>query len=242
MAPFRFLLRSKSTHSDLLVPTAKQAMEHSPLELHTLPQSEILTLVHDLLASLHRNTAIARDLLRRCQRTIEALLWRLEHLGRKAPLASLLARERIARQNQLHSPRLANRIRQSLATSRTRDRPQLNLRLPKVGARAAVHDICHHGEFASTAQCMPIDCADDGLLDLRSHVGPQLDEVVAVGRGEGQVLHLFDVGAGGEGALAACDDDGADGRVAIVGFEGAIEFVEERRAEGVEGFRAVELD
>jgi len=40
------------------------------------------------------------------------------------------------------------------------------------------------------------------------------------------VLHLFDVGAGREGLLAACHDDGADAGIFISGISGMVQFVE----------------
>lgn len=57
---------------------------------------------------------------------------------------------------------------------------------------------------------------------------------------EGQVFHLFDVGTGGEGFLAAGEHDGAGGGVIIEGKEGGVELGEEGGGEGVEGAGAVE--
>ena len=57
------------------------------------------------------------------------------------------------------------------------------------------------------------------------------------GRGGG---HLLDVGAGGEGALVTGEHDGADGRVQVEGSQGVHQLGEERVAESVEGFGAVE--
>lgn len=84
------------------------------------------------------------------------------------------------------------------------------------------------------------DGGDDGFFDGGSQVGPGLDEGVEVGLGEGQGRHLLDVGAGGEGALGAGEEDGADGGGLLEGEEGGVEFGDEGGGEGVEGFGAVE--
>jgi hypothetical protein len=58
----------------------------------------------------------------------------------------------------------------------------------------------------------------------------------------GEVLHLLDVRARGERALAAGDDDRADGGVRLGGDDGGVELGEERAAERVERLGPVELD
>ena len=80
---------------------------------------------------------------------------------------------------------------------------------------------------------MAIDSANDRFLDRVVEITPALDEVVSVGVGEVFSSHFFDVGAGGEGFLAAGEDGGTDGGVGIKGAEGGVEFGYEGCEEGV---------
>ena len=89
---------------------------------------------------------------------------------------------------------------------------------------------------------MAVNCADDGFLDSVGQLAPTLDEVAAVGVGEGLGAHFFDVGAGGEGLFRACENGAADGGVDVEGFEGGIEFEDEWGEESIEGFGAVDLN
>lgn len=231
--PSRLLLLGKSSHPNLLVFAAEQTMEHPSLKLDAIPDSEILTLIYHFLGRLDCNSTHSRDLLRRCNRTIHTFLRRLKHLSNQSPFPSLLPTESVPRQNELHSPALANRLGQPLTPSRTGDRAQLDLGLTKRGARRAVHDIRHHGQLAPAAQRVPVDGRDDGLLDLRNGARPHFDKVGFVGFGEGEVFHLFNVRAGREGLFAAGQDDGAGGGVRVEFSQGIVQFVEERCAEGV---------
>jgi len=79
-----------------------------------------------------------------------------------------------------------------------------------------------------------------GLGQEGGEVGPVLDEGGAVGGREGQRRHFFDVGTGGEGTLGAGQDYGADGGGGLEGAEGGVEFIDERGAERVKGFGAVD--
>ena len=217
-------------------------MEDPTLELDALPDTQVLTLVHNLLSRLDSNLRIARDRLSRIQRALNTLLWSLEHPRRKPPIESLLPAEVFTRKDKLHSPALANRPCQPLTASSTRNHSKLNLRLSEVRFDTAVQHIRHHGQLAAAAQRVAVDGADDGLLDQRGEFRPALDEVCSVGVCEGFGRHFFDVGAGCEGLFAAGQDHGADAGVGVEGFEGGVELVDQRGEEGVEGFGAVDLD
>ena len=58
----------------------------------------------------------------------------------------------------------------------------------------------------------------------------------------GAVAHLLDVGAGGEGLVAAGEHDGADRRVGVEGQELLAELLHQRVAQGVQRLRPVEAD
>jgi hypothetical protein len=240
--PLRLLLRRKRRHSNLLILAAKQPMEHPPLILDALPDAQILAFIHHVLARLDGNVAVARNLLRGGQSAVYALLGRVEHLGDEAPFARLLGRNVVACENRLHGPRLADRLGKALGPARARNNPQLDLGLAKHGLGPRVEDVAHHGQLAAAAQRVPVYGCDQGLLEEGDEVGPLFYEVVAVGGAEGEVGHLFDVGAGGEGFVRAGEDDGADGGGGLEGAEGGVEFEDEGGGEGIEGFGAVELD
>lgn len=185
-----------SALTNFLISAAKQAMEYPSLIFHTLSDSQVLALVNDLLCSLDRQPAVAGNLLSRAYGTIEALLSAVKNLSRQAPLARLLAAEVVARQNQLHSSCFPNCPGEPLRSACTWYSSQLDLRLTERSGCGTVQDVCHHRQLAPTAQSVPVHGGDDWLLDLRGHERPHLDEVGAVGVGEGEVLHLFDICAG----------------------------------------------
>lgn len=83
---------------------------------------------------------------------------------------------------------------------------------------------------------VPADSSDDGLPEL-SHLGPVTQEVLLVDIGELLVLHLLDIGTRCERLVASRDDDSSDGIVAGNGVESRVQFVEESRVEGCEGWR-----
>ena len=68
------------------------------------------------------------------------------------------------------------------------------------------------------------------------------DEVFQQRRGMRAVLHLLDVGTGGEGALVAGQHDGADCCVGVECQELPAQFVHQRVAQRVQRRRAVEAD
>ncbi len=179
-----------------LVFASKQTVKHSPFKIQPLPDPKILALIDNLLRRLDRYPTHPRNLLRRTNSPVQALLRRLKNLRRKPPLAGLPATEIVPGEYQLHSPGLANRARQPLGAAGAGDDAELDLGLAERGGGRAVHDVGHHGELAAAAEGVAVDGGDDGLLDARAHVGPEFDEVGPVGVREGLVFHLFDVGPG----------------------------------------------
>jgi len=241
MCPLSLLLVSKSIHANLLILASEESMEQSSLILDTFPDTQVLTLVNRLFASLDRNLGVSSNLCCRVQRTFDTSLGSIKALGHQTPLLSFLAREVVTSKNNLHSFCLAHRAGESLRSSRTRNDPQLNLGLAKSSALGRVQDIAHHCQLTTTAQCIPIHSTDNRFLDV-SEVGPGFDEVGAVGVGKGLWGHFFDVGAGGEGFRGTGQDNGGDGGVFVESGCAGVEFVDQRGEEGVEGFGSVEGD
>src|SRR5436190_16236535 len=101
-------------------------MEHPSLELHTIPNSQILTLVDHLFRSHHRYLAIPRNRLRSLQTLLNQLLPASKRPCSNPPLHSFLPTESLPRQNQLHSSRLPNRSRKPLTSSSSWNRPKFN--------------------------------------------------------------------------------------------------------------------
>lgn len=240
--PLRLRLLRKRLHPDLLILATKQAVEHTPLIINTIPQRQILALVHHLLSRLHSHLTVPSNSLGRVQRRRDERLVVLEAPRSHTPLLSLHTAEALPGEDQLHSPRLAHRSRKALAPTRSRDSAELDLRLSEVGSLSAVEDITHESELAAAAEGVAGDGGDEGLGEEGGQVGPGLDELLSVGLGEGEGGHLLDVCAGGEGALGAGEDDGADGGGGLELAEGVVEFGYEGGGEGVESFGTVEGD
>lgn len=242
MRPGRLLLLGKGLHANLLVLAAKDAVEHTALVLDTVPQRQVLALVDNLLAAQNSDLGVARNRLGRLERRLHQLLVRGEHASSHTPLTGLLTGEGLAGQDQLHGASLADSTGQTLATASTGDGAELDLGLAKVGRLGAVEGVAHESQLAAAAQSVAGDSSDNGLLDAGGHVGPRLDKGIGVGLGEGQGSHLLDVGAGGEGALRARQDNGEDAVGVVELAEGLVEFGDEGRAQGVEGLGAVQGD
>ena len=218
-------------------------MEKSTLILDTLTQRQLLALIHNLLSRNSRDTAVARNRRSRLRRNLKQLvLTSIYDLRRNAPLTRFLAAEVLASENQLHRLTLPNRPGKTLRATGAGDNTELDLGLAEGSARGAVDDIAHESELTAATKRVTGDSGDNGLADGIGEVRPRRDEVVAVRGGEGQGPHFFDVGAGGEGLLAACDDDCADVLVAIVLAQCVVQLGEQWAAEGVEGLGSVEGD
>ena len=76
----------------------------------------------------------------------------------------------------------------------------------------------------------------------RTRSPSRADEVAQQRLGEGPVLHLLDVGAGGERLLGAGQHDRADRRVGVERQERCVEVLDQRVAQRVQRLRPVEPD
>lgn len=237
--PLRLRLLRKRLHPDLLVLAAEQAVEHTPLVVDTIPQRQILALVHHLLARLHGHLTVRCNRRGRVQRGRDERLVVLEAPRCHAPLLSLHSAEALSGEDQLHSPCLANRSREALAATGSGNRAELDLGLSEVRRLGAVQNISHERELATAAEGVSGDRGDERLGEEGGQVGPGLDELLGVGLGEGEGGHLLDVCAGGEGALGAGEDDGADGGRGLELAEGLVEFGYQGSGEGIERLGAV---
>lgn len=141
-------------------------MEHAPLILHTLTESQLLALIHNLLPSNNRNTAIAGDLLRSLQSRLQQLLLAaIDNLSRNAPLAGLLAAEVVAGEDQLHGLALSHGAGEALRAAGAGNRAELDLGLAEGRVSGAVEDVAHEGELAAAAERVAGDGGDDGRAD-----------------------------------------------------------------------------
>ena len=242
VGPFGLFLLRKSGHPNRLILGPEQSVEYPPLKLDAVPDAELLALVDDLLAGLDGNLAVAGNLLGRGEGSVDTLLGFVKDSCGEPPFACLLRGDVVAGEYDFHGPALADGAGQPLAAAASWDGAQLDFGLAKSGLGTSIHDVAHHGELAAAAEGVAIDGHDQGLLEESHELGPVLDEVIAVGGAKGQVLHLLDVCTGGEGALGAGEDDGANGLVGLVVAEGGVELEDEGRAEGIEGLGAVQLD
>lgn len=215
-------------------------MEDLPLKTQTFFQRQILAFVHHLLRRLDRHPRHPRNLPRRVHRPFNARLRTIKRPSCNPPFCRLFPTEVLPRQYQLHSPTLPHRPDQPLRSPCTRNNPKLDLRLPERCTGRAVYDISHHSQLTPPSKRHAIDSCDDRLANVRNGGGPGRNEIGVVGLAEGQVFHLFDVSAGGEGFFAAGEHDGAGGGVIVEGEEGGIELGEEGTGESVEGAGAVE--
>ena len=142
---------------------------------------------------------------------------------RSASAASIIA----AGEDHLHRLRFADDAGQALRAARAGDHAELDLGLAELGGVGGEDEIAHHRELASAAERESGDGGDDRLARLRD-VLPAGDEVAEESLGEGLVLHLLDVGAGGERLLGAGQHDRADGGVGLEGFERRVEVLDQR--------------
>lgn len=196
VTPLRLLLLREGPHSNLLVLGSEETVEQSPLILNTLLQRQLLALIHNFLARQHSNTAVTRDLRRRCNRFLQQLILApLNDLRRKTPVPSILATEVIPRQDNLHRPALSNGASETLRRTGTGDNTKLDFRLSEGSGGGAMQHVAHEGKLAASTEGVAGDGGDDGFADCVGKVRPGGDEVLGVGRGKGKGFHFFDVGA-----------------------------------------------
>ncbi len=146
-----------------------------------------------------------------------------------------------AGQHHLHRLGLADEAGQALRAAGAGDDAELDLRLAELRRVGGEDEVAHHRQFAAAAQREAGDRRDHRLARARD-VLPARDEVAEEDVGEGLVLHLLDVGAGGEGLLRAGEHHGADRRIGLEALERLVEVVDQRAVQRVERLRPVETD
>ena len=99
----------------------------------------------------------------------------------------------------------------------------------------------HHRQLAAAAEREARHCGDERLARPRDIV-PAADEVAEVHLGEAALLHLLDVGPGGEGLVGAGQHHGADRRIRLESAERLVEFLDQRAVERVQRLRPIEAD
>ena len=119
--------------------------------------------------------------------------------------------------------------------------PSLISGWPNLALSAAMIDVALHGELAAAAERKAGDRRDDRLARARG-ASQWAGEIAEIGFDEGLVRHLLDVGAGGEGLLAAGDQQAADRVVGLEGVDRLAELDHERPIERIERLRPVEPD
>lgn len=185
-------------------------MEHPSLELHAVPQTQILALVHDLLAGLDGDPRVSRNGLGRLQGALHELVVRLEGPSGESPFFGVGTGEGAACEDELHGLGLAQGVREALGAAPTRDGAEFDLGLAEVSGLGAVQNVAHHGELAAAAEGVARDGSDDGLLDARDQVRPRLDEGRRVRARKGEGGHLLDVSARRERLFGTRQHDGRD--------------------------------
>ena len=141
-----------------------------------------------------------------------------------------------------HRLRLADEAGQPLRAAGAGDDAELDLGLAEFGGVGGEDEIAHHREFAAAAEREARHRGDDRLAQPRD-VLPARDEVLEEDIGEALVLHLLDVGAGGEGLLRAGQHDRADRpRSPSNASSAALSSSISARVERVERLRPIEPD
>ena len=139
-------------------------------------------------------------------------------------------------ENQLHRLRLADEARQPLRAGKSRNQPEIDLRLPE--ARRVGRDAkrARHGKLAAAAERESVDGGNDRLAELLDEIEDVLAAERTLPRGIGRVAcDLVDIGAGHKGLVAATGHDDAADRFVVLKVENGLpDFVEGRGVERVQ--------
>ena len=135
----------------------------------------------------------------------------------------------------------ADKARQALSAARAGYGADDDLGLAELGLLARQDDVAHHGELAAAAEREAVHGGDDGRLGLGQR-RPVRQEVALAHVAERLVLHLLDVGAGGEGTRRAGQHHACDLRMGVERPNGRAQLVHELGAQGVERLGSVELN
>jgi hypothetical protein len=120
-----------------------------------------------------------------------------------------------------------------------RDDAQLDLRLAELRVVGGDDEVAHHGQLATAAEREPAHGRDHRFADLPDGFPVARDVVALVDVGKAVARHRADVGAGGEGLLAAGDDHAANGVVGVEGLERGAELVHQLVVERIELLGAI---
>ena len=216
-------------------------MEQPPLEEDALGQGGLVGPVHRLLGHHHRRPGQRGDLAGDRERLLDQPV-RGHHPSDEAGALRLLGVHHAAGQAEVHGLGLADEAGQALGPAGAGYGADGDLRLAELGAVGGDDHVAHHGDLAAAAQGVAGDRGDRRLAGLGQALPALGDEVALVDVHVGLVLHLLDVGAGGEGLLGAGHDDGADLIVGLQVVEGRGQLVDQGGAERVQRLRPVERD
>ena len=153
-------------------------------------------------------------------------------------------------QAHLHRLRLSDQPGKALAAAHARHDAELDFRLAELRRVGGEDEVAHHGQLAASAEGEAGDRGDDRLAH-RGQPLPPGEAVIGIHLAVGPVLHLLDVGAGGERLRRAGDDKAAYGRIGIrrghrvkqLGGELPVDRVQCRGAvQGKQPHRAARLD
>src|SRR5438876_205834 len=113
-----------------------------------------------------------------------------------------------------------DKARQALRAAGPRHRAEIDLGLAEAGILGGDDDVAHHRDLAAAAEGKTGDRGDHRFAALRDALPAAGDEVFGIGLYVGLLGHFLDVGAGGEGLVAAGQHNGADRRIGLEIVEG----------------------
>ena len=161
--------------------------------------------------------------------------------GDEPGLQRFAGREAAAAQDHVHRQRLADGAGQPLRAAGAGDDPEAGLGLAELGRLGGDDQVAAHGELAATAEAEAGDGGDERRPEAADRV-PALDATLVVEVDRAGLGQLADVGAGGEGALAAAEHDRAHRLVAVELSERRDELVHQLVGERVQRLGPVEQD
>jgi hypothetical protein len=224
----------------LLVLGGEQAPERLALLAHPFGQGGVEGGVHRLGRGGQRHAGEGRHLACDVGYRIREALDRQDPGDQTGPL-SFLGAHHAAGEDEVHRLVLTDGAGEALGTAHTGDDAEGDLGLAELRLLAGEDDVAHHGELTAAAEGEALDRGDDRGLDVRDPL-PLGVEALELDVGPGLVLHLGDVGAGGEGLLAAGDDDRPDGLVGVEELQRADDLLHDGLVEGVECLGPVQCD
>ena len=218
----------------------KGQVERSPLGLEPGAQRRLVRAVDRLLRQARRDRALLGDLAGDALGLVEPGLPG-DDAGDETCLQRLARREPAAAEDQVHRQRLADGAGQPLRSAGAGDDPEAGLRLAELGGLGGDDQVTAHGQLAAAAQAVAGDRGDERCPEPADRV-PALDAALVVEVDRRGLCELADVGAGGEGPLAAAEHDRAHRLVAVELRERLHELVHQLVGERVQRLGPVEQD